>query len=197
MRGFSQFTSLIGVMCRIVLVYAHDSEGGIGKGGSLPWRIPQDLRRFREITTEHGEESVVVMGRETWESLPEAHRPLRGRVNVVLSRDAGRAAGIEASGAVCVGSIGEAMERFGGSAPELFVIGGAEVYAAVLSEHGGACCRIMATEVRGDFGCDRFFDPADVMGRGKFASAFVKSAAEWQEGGDGVDYRFVEYSRAM
>ena len=188
-------------MCSIVLVYAHDSEGGIGRNGELPWKIPKDLRRFRDITTEH-EDSVVVMGRKTWDSLPEARRPLRGRVNVVLSRDADRAAGIEAAGAVCVGSLGEAIERFGHRSPELFVIGGAAIYTAVMTEYAEKCCRIMATEVRGDFGCDTFFDPADVMGREAFAAAFVETAYEWHGSGDGyfdedVDYRFFTYFRAM
>ena len=68
---------------RIEIVAAVARGGAIGREGGLPWRLPEDLVRFRELTTGH----AVVMGRRTWESLPERFRPLPGRTNVVLTSD--------------------------------------------------------------------------------------------------------------
>src|SRR5512135_1460265 len=67
------------------LVWAQSTSGVIGRGGDIPWRVPEDLARFKQLTMGH----PVVMGRRTWESLPPRVRPLPGRRNVVLSRQAG------------------------------------------------------------------------------------------------------------
>ena len=67
-------------MSEIVLVVAIADNGVIGKDGGIPWRIPEDLKRFKAITMGH----TVVMGRKTWDSLPK--KPLLGRVNVVVTR---------------------------------------------------------------------------------------------------------------
>ena len=102
------------------LIWAQSRDGVIGAGGGLPWHLPEDLKLFRERTTG----STVVMGRRTWESLPERFRPLPGRTNVVLTSDAGWSA----DGALRAGSVGEVLERH----DALWVIGGGAVYAAFL-----------------------------------------------------------------
>ncbi|MDE2222506.1 MAG: dihydrofolate reductase, partial [Candidatus Omnitrophica bacterium] len=68
------------------IVVAFDSTYGIGKDGRLPWRLAADLKRFKEITMEDGaaRPNAVIMGRKTWESIPDRFRPLPGRVNVIL-----------------------------------------------------------------------------------------------------------------
>jgi dihydrofolate reductase len=100
------------------LVWAQSTNGVIGVGGTLPWHLPEDLKHFSRLTAG----SVVVMGRRTWESLPDRFRPLPGRTNVVLTRHPG----YEAPGAEVLGSVAEALDRH----PDPWVIGGAEVYAA-------------------------------------------------------------------
>lgn len=65
-------------------IFAIDAKGGFGKGGGLPWCFPAEMAWFRAVTTEHAG-SAVIMGRRTWESLPEGHRPLPGRVNIVVT----------------------------------------------------------------------------------------------------------------
>ena len=67
----------------IACVVAHSRNRVIGRDGDLPWHLPADLRRFRELTSGH----AVVMGRRTYESLPDRFRPLPNRRNLVLSRD--------------------------------------------------------------------------------------------------------------
>lgn len=108
----------------IDMILACGTDGSIGIDGGLIWRIPEDLRHFRALTTGH----PVVMGRKTWESLPR--RPLHGRLNIVMTRDSS----YDAPGAVVVSSPEEALaaaERgIPGSAP--FVIGGEQVYRIFL-----------------------------------------------------------------
>ena len=74
------------------LIVAHTfDKNGIGKDGSMPWSIPEDLEHFKELTTRSGDDgnnfNIVIMGRKTWDSIPAKFKPLRGRFNVVLSND--------------------------------------------------------------------------------------------------------------
>jgi dihydrofolate reductase len=115
----------------VSLIWAQAHDGVIGAGGRLPWHLPEDLKRFREATTG----STVVMGRCTWESLPERFRPLPGRTNVVLTTDAGWSA----DGAHRAGSVPEVLDRH----DHLWVIGGGAVYAGFLPHAD----RLVVTEV--------------------------------------------------
>jgi dihydrofolate reductase len=101
----------------VSIVVARGSNGVIGCDGGLPWDLPSDLRRFRELTAG----GTVVMGRKTYESIPERFRPLPGRRNLVISSDPGCAPGAEV-----VPSLAAAIEACEGSC---FVIGGGRVYA--------------------------------------------------------------------
>jgi len=104
----------------ISMVVAVSANGVIGRDGGLPWRLPEDLRRFRQITMGH----PMVMGRRTWESIGRA---LPGRKSIVLS---GRE-DYSAEGAVVVGSPAAALEAAAG-ADEVMVIGGGQVYELFL-----------------------------------------------------------------
>lgn len=102
------------------LIAAMDRHRVIGKNGDLPWRLPDDLRRFKTLTRGH----AVIMGRKTYESIG---RPLPDRVNVVLTRRPDwRAEGVEVASGV-----EDALERLG-EEEEVFVIGGEGVYAGFL-----------------------------------------------------------------
>jgi len=104
----------------IALVVAVAENGVIGRGGSLPWRLPDDLKHFKEVTLS----KPVLMGRRTFESIG---RPLPGRRNLVLTRSECH----ERADVEYVTTIDEAMRRVTG-APQLCVIGGSEVYALTL-----------------------------------------------------------------
>jgi dihydrofolate reductase len=104
----------------VSLIWAQARDGAIGADGTLPWHLPEDLELFRGRTTG----STVVMGRRTWESLPERFRPLPGRTNVVLTSDPHWSA----EGARRAGSVDEVLAAH--DSP--WVIGGAAVYAAFL-----------------------------------------------------------------
>ncbi len=127
-------------MVSIVVAYA--SNRVIGRRGALPWRLPSDLRRFRELTIG----GSVVMGRKTFQSLPDAHRPLRERRNLVLSSDAGFAA----DGAEVHPTLDAALRA---CAEECFVIGGGAVYEQALPR----AQRVYATQVEAAPEGDVFF----------------------------------------
>jgi dihydrofolate reductase len=104
----------------VTIIAALSPEGVIGKDGTLPWRYPADLKRFKRLTSGH----TVVMGRRTWDSLPR--RPLPDRRNIVLSRTP-RPLG--EAGADWFGDLAQALDTCQG---EVFVIGGAAIYRAAL-----------------------------------------------------------------
>jgi len=121
------------------LVWAQARGGVIGADGGLPWHLPEDLRLFRELTTG----GTVVMGRRTWESLPERFRPLPGRRNVVLTSDPSWAA----EGAHRAGSVAQVLAEHDGP---LWVIGGGRVYAAFLPHADRLVVTDVDTRVDGD-----------------------------------------------
>ena len=126
----------------IAIVVARSSNGVIGRDGGLPWRLPTDLRRFRELTSGHS----VVMGRRTFESLPDAFRPLPERRNVVLSRSPDYAA----EGAEVYGDLEAALSA---CSEPCFVIGGGHTYRQALP----FAERVYATEVEAEVEGDAFF----------------------------------------
>jgi dihydrofolate reductase len=115
---------------KIAAIVAMDSARVIGIKGQLPWNVPADMAHFRALTKGH----VVLMGRKTWESLPDAFRPLPGRVNVVVSREAVKLELPE--GVLRAGSPEEGIEvaRLAASQGDkvVWVIGGAQLYQSLL-----------------------------------------------------------------
>ncbi|MBH25046.1 MAG: diacylglycerol kinase [Myxococcales bacterium] len=147
---------------RVTMIAAMDREGLIGASGGLPpWRLPEDMAHFRRETMG----KPVLMGRRTFASIG---RPLKGRRNLVLSRQEG----LTLEGAEVVGSVAEALERASG-AEELMVIGGAVVYAALMARAD----RLLLTEVDGAFEGDTWFPEVDEA-RWREASRRVVEADE-------------------
>jgi len=158
----------------LALIAAVASNGVIGADNRLPWRLPEDLRRFRALTLGH----AVIMGRRTWESLPGA---LPQRQNIVVSRRPG----FEVAGAEVAGTLDDAIARVTLPAPA-FCIGGGELYRAAL----GRAVVVHITEIEHDFAGDVTFPPLD--------------PAQWRETArerharatpEGYDYAFVTYER--
>ena len=129
----------------VFLIAAVAANGVIGAANALPWHLPADLRRFRELTWGH----AVIMGRTTWDSLPERVRPLPGRTNIVLSRDPDFAP----AGATVARSLDDALAAGAASGAPVFVIGGAAVYAQALER----AMRIYLTRLHLEVAGDAFF----------------------------------------
>jgi dihydrofolate reductase len=160
---------------KLTLVAAVARNGVIGRRGGIPWHLPEDLARFRALTTGH----PVVMGRKTWESLPDRFRPLPERRNVVVTRTPTWTA----EGADRAASLDEALQLLGG-AERVFVIGGAALYAGALP----LADELELTEVDLEVDGDAYFPEWD---RGSFEE--VSREAHVSE--DGTPFAFVTYRR--
>lgn len=133
---------------RISLIAAVAENGVIGRDNALVWHLPEDLRFFKATTLG----CPVITGRRNYESLPESVRPLPGRLNVVVTRNAGYAA----PGAVVVPGVAEAVAHAAAEgAEEAFVIGGGQLYAAALE--AGMVDRMYLTHVEAAPEGDTFF----------------------------------------
>jgi dihydrofolate reductase len=158
----------------LTLVAAVAANGVIGGDNQLLWRLPEDMKRFKALTSGH----PVIMGRKTWESLPEKFRPLPNRRNIVISRNAAYAA----PGAEVFDSL-EAARDACAAAGRAFVIGGGDIYAQALPL---ADC-LELTELHLPFAGDAYFPPLN--------------AEDWQvihracHQHDGIDFDFVTYER--
>ncbi|MBV8789847.1 MAG: dihydrofolate reductase [Mycobacterium sp.] len=157
------------------LVWAQSTSGVIGRDGDIPWRVPEDLARFKQVTTGH----TVIMGRRTWQSLPAPVRPLPGRRNVVLSRQADFAA----AGAEVVDSFQAALSD---TDTETWVIGGEQIYLLALP-HATRC---EITEIEIDLRRDDDDALAPVLD-----DDWLGDTGEWLTSRSGLRYRFHSYRR--
>jgi dihydrofolate reductase len=130
------------------MIWAQNKDRVIGRDGTIPWQLPEDLARFRRLTMG----SVVVMGRRTWESLPEAFRPLPGRENVVLTSS-------ELEGPVVLRSVSDVLDRY----DDFWVIGGAGVYQAFLPLADEIALTEVDVDVTGDVLAPELDDDWDVV----------------------------------
>lgn len=159
----------------VTLVAAIARGGVIGTGDSIPWHIPVDLAFFRDLTMGH----PVAMGRRTWDSLPDRFRPLPGRRNVVVTRNAAWSA----HGAERAASLHDALRLVEG-AEEVFVIGGAEIFAAALP----VADRLVLTEIELAVEGDVLFPDWD-------RAVFEEVTREPVVAADGTALSFVTYER--
>lgn len=153
----------------VTLVAAVANNGCIGKGGELPWSIPEDMKRFKDLTTG----SIVVMGRKTWESIPEKYQPLPNRHNVVVTRQADYKL---PDGVDRFNSLDTALDAF--VTNNVMVIGGAEIYTQAMDRAD----TLQITEVHRDVDGDTFFPHIE--------AAHWKET--WREDHDG--FSFVTYT---
>ena len=159
----------------IGLIWAQARGGVIGADGGLPWHLPEDLALFKRLTTG----SAVVMGRRTWESLPERFRPLPGRTNVVLTSDPTWAA----EGARRAGSVDEVLDEHS----PVWVIGGGAGYAAFLPHAD----RLVVTDVDALVDGDTW---APAIGD-EWTRVSRTPDDGWAQSSTGLRYAVSEYSR--
>jgi dihydrofolate reductase len=160
------------------ILWAQSVDGVIGRDGTLPWTLPEDLLHFRAVTAG----STVIMGRRTWESLPPAVRPLPGRTNVVLTRDPDWSA----PGAVVRHTLSSALTRCGGP---VWIIGGAQVYAAALPYAD----QLLITEIDVHVTGDVFAPPVPAGVGGEWSQAADPTG--WQDSRQGLRYRYHRWTR--
>lgn len=157
---------------KVYLVAAVAANGVIGRGGELPWRLPEDLKHFKRLTLGH----PVIMGRRTWESLGKA---LPGRDNIVVT---GRP-GYDAPGAAIASSL-EAALALCAAEPVAFVIGGSRLFEESLPIAAG----LVLTEIQRDYPGDTWFPGYD-------RSKWRETQREAHTAADGMRFDFVRYER--
>ena len=161
------------------LIYARAANGVIGKDNTMPWRLPEDMAHFKQLT----QGCAVIMGRKTWDSLPPRFRPLPGRTNIVVTRQSDW----QAEGALRADSLEGALTLARAATTEphrpVWVMGGAQIYAQALP----LASRVEVTEIAQDFDGDAY---APTLG------------AEWKEATrsshvstNGLPFDFVSYVR--
>ena len=160
------------IMTALALIAAVARNGVIGGGNALPWRLPADLKHFRALTTGHS----VIMGRKTWESIG---RPLPGRQNIVVTRQADYAA----NGAIVKSSLDEAL-RAATMPDPVFCIGGGELYALAMPRATTFHC----TQIDRDFAGETRFPEFD-------RSSWRETARDEHIAPEGFTYAFVTYER--
>ena len=159
----------------LALIAAVARNGAIGKGNALLWRESADQQHFRRVTMG----CPVIMGRKTWDSLPERFRPLPGRVNIVVTTRPQW----QVDGALRAGSFDAAI-ALAGTAPKAFVIGGAQVYALALP----LVDELVLTEIDADLEGDTFFPAWN-------RAHFTETSRERHTSAQGPGYSFVTYRK--
>lgn len=160
-------------MTLLTLIVARARNGVIGRDNTLPWRLPEDLAHFKRTTMG----APIIMGRKTWESIG---RPLPGRRNIVVSRNPG----LKLDGAETATSLEDALRLCVG-VPEVFLIGGAQLYADAMP----GADRLIVTEIDADFDGDAHFPQIDPR------RWVVTSRETHRSEANGFDYAFVTYER--
>jgi len=163
---------------RVNLIFARSANGVIGRDGTLPWHLPEDMAYFKRMTSG----CPVIMGRKTWDSIPLKFRPLPGRTNLVVTRQALW----HENGAQPSSSMHEALlfcERMSLVPSEVWVIGGAQIYAEALP----LARRAVITEIAQHFEGDAFA-PA-------FGPEWQETSRESHVAASGLPYSFVTLER--
>jgi dihydrofolate reductase len=160
---------------KIGMIYARSRNGVIGKDGVMPWHLPEDLAHLKQKTLGY----PVIMGRKTWDSLPPRFRPLPGRRNIVITRQATW----EAQGAERVPSLDAALGACVGE-PLVWVLGGGEIFAQAQPIAHVA----EVTEIERDFDGDVYAP--------RLGDDWVETKRERHQSKTGIDYSFVTFSRA-
>ncbi|KYJ99354.1 MULTISPECIES: dihydrofolate reductase [Microbacterium] len=158
-------------MTWVGLIWAEAAGGVIGAEGGMPWYVPEDLAHFKETT----QGAPVVMGRKTWDSLPERFRPLPGRDNIVVTRQQDWTA----EGARRASTVSEAVR----GQEKVWIIGGAEIFRQVIADAD----RLEVTELDLTVDGDTFAPPK--------TGWRVVDEGDWQTSRTGVRYRFLRYER--
>ncbi len=160
------------------IIVAIAQNGAIGKNNNLLWHLGSDLKRFKQLTMGH----PVVMGRKTWESLPK--KPLPGRQNIVMTNNPD----FEAEGATVVHSVNGLFKALKDCDEEVFVMGGAAIYEALLP----FTKRLYITRVYRDYDADVYFPTIDMS-----EFTLVKFGEPMYDEESGLDYAYEEYDRKM
>ncbi len=172
------------------MIVAMDENRGIGKNNQLPWHLPGDLNHFKQLTYStdlEQKQNVLLMGRKTWESIPEKYRPLPNRINIVVTRhkQLKRPKGVYFEDSLKNALLLLERPDLKYQVSDLFIIGGAQIYKPALQLEN--CAKLYVTHIKSTFDCDTFFPPFE----SKFHPVNISDKVEE----NGIIYYFAEYQR--
>ncbi|WGD37698.1 dihydrofolate reductase [Lysinibacter sp. HNR] len=183
---------------RIGMIWAQAINGVIGKDGLMPWHIPEDLAHFKRLTLG----KPVIMGRRTWDSLPERFRPLEGRRNIVVTRQdqwvadgvnvchsfasAVALVDVEAGAGASAGASAAALDASHHSEVDVWVIGGGEIYRQAMLQ----ATILVVTEINRH--CEGDTYAPQITGEW---TPTHEQLPPWQRSRSGLEYRFITYTR--
>jgi dihydrofolate reductase len=190
------------------LIVACDLNGGIGYQGRIPWHIPEDLRRFKTLTTtltatddaatlsqspaDMNKQNAVIMGRKTFESLPFSNG-LPGRINIVVTRNMSYA--VHAPNVVICHSMHVALQ-YASTHPQIndvYVIGGQQIYKEMLDHYADLLENVYITMIHDVYSpCDAFFPLQQVVNNPLFSQTYISELQYSQSGGYIFTYHTLE-----
>ncbi|XP_077292331.1 dihydrofolate reductase [Arctopsyche grandis] len=145
---------------RLNLIAAACENMGIGKNNDIPWKLKKEMAYFNRMTKttiDPTKQNLVIMGRRTWDSVPEKYRPFSGRLNLVLTKQPDVLKSTVPSDVMVFGSLDEAVKAVATNEniEKIWIIGGSHIYKEAINH---PCCdQIYLTEIRKSFDCDTFF----------------------------------------
>jgi len=166
----------------IYIIVAIDCKNGMGKDNSMPWHFKKETQYFKEITLKTDDPSkknMVIMGKNTWYSLPEKYRPLKDRKNVVLTRDTS----LKIEGVDVFGSLEDGINSAGDDIEKIFIIGGATLFKEALNHE--KLTGLFITFIENSYECDTYFP--------EIPAKFSHKELIKEEEENGVKFKFMLY----
>lgn len=168
----------------IYIIVAVEKNNGIGKDGKLPWHFKKEIKYFKKITSETenpGKQNMVIMGRNTWESIKPKYRPLKDRKNIVLTKNPQ----YKAEGAKTAQSLKEAENMADEKIEKIFIIGGEMVFNKAINDPD--LTGIYLTRIKKEYECDTFFP--------EIPERFKKVKSLGTEKEKGVEFEYFLYEK--
>ncbi|KAI8441375.1 hypothetical protein MSG28_014992 [Choristoneura fumiferana] len=180
---------------KLNLIAAACENMGIGAKGTLPWRLKKEMAYFTTMTTKVSSPSkvnAVIMGRITWDCIPLKYRPLKDRLNIVMTRHVEKVKETVPEGVVVVPGLDEAIKYIDGreDVESTWVIGGSHIYQAAMAHPN--CGKIYLTEIQKSFNCDTFFPNIDKQ---QFHLVDEEEVPEERQVEGDISYYFRVYKR--
>ncbi len=169
----------------IGMVWAQTPDGVIGRNGTMPWDVPEDMAHFKSTTADH----PVVMGRLTWESFPPPFRPLPGRTNIIITRQADQHLELTEAGATVVDSVDAALTAATESpgSEEIWVLGGSQIFEAAIDRTNRAVVTTIDVDEYGDTHAPVLDD--------SWTLSTTDPAEGWHQSRKGARYRIEVWDR--
>ena len=176
------------------IIVAFDNDKGIGKNGSIPWKLPNDLKMFKEITSQPGK-NCVIMGRKTWESIDPKYRPLPYRFNIVLSKSEKNDVNFpNLNYCQSFDELDVLLNKMELYLNECFIIGGSDIYKEAINRY--TIQRYYITQLFDKFHCDTYFPPVQLNNYQLVDSKvdiYKRPIAHEADTYEGIPYRFQTY----